>query len=643
MSSQPLGQVLRHIRKLIGSTEVSAPDAALLERFASARDEQAFEQLVDRHANLVYSVCRRVLDDEQDAADAFQATFFVLARKAGSIRKQASVSSWLYGVAFRVARKVRAKRSRRRTLEKQVIPMDIAATSAVPFDDLRGVLDEELNRLPPKYRDPLVLCYLQGQTHEQAARALGWPSGTMSRRIGRALGWLRQRLTSRGITLSSAVLATALVDQKLQAAAPSALLAETTRSAVLYASGTSLTGAAALLADETVHGLFLAKLRHMFVLALGVALVGTTAGVLYHAHRVETPNAAPPAADHGELVARLDATIDAFQPTPAERKIDRIGWARDLPDAERLARAHGRPVFLFSHGGSIATGRCGGSAFNLRANGLADDRVIARLNRSFVPVFASAGGDEGSGKPPPADRGEVSRLYHAALAARLKASDECMYLLSSDGVVRDVVSIGEAKNNPDRLLERLDRFAADQKAPDGEPVVPPAPLSVAPARPPGGIVLHLVARIGHHKPWSEFPAENWLVLSQEQTERLLRGALTRPGESWLVEPTASAEILTYFYPQTENNDVDTNRLDIQELRATVVSAEPGRVRARLDGRLLMKHRFYPSRDDDSMVEATLIGALDFDPATHRVLALRLVTEHGSYAGHTFKAVLRSVP
>jgi RNA polymerase sigma factor (sigma-70 family) len=646
MSSQPLGQVLRRIRKLIGSAEASAPDAALLDSFATTRDQQAFEDLVDRHANLVYSVCRRVLDDEEDAADAFQATFFVLARKAGSIRKQASVSSWLYGVAFRVSRKLRAKRSRRRAVEKQMIPMETAAPSPVVYDDLRRVLDEELDHLPEKYRDPLVLCYLEGQTHEQAAKTLGWPTGTMSRRIGRGLEWLRQRLARRGVTLSAVVLGTALVDQKLHAAAPAALMTDTVRGAVTYAAGTVMTGTAVVLADEMAHSLFVAKIRYLLVLAFGFTLVGTTAGVLMsRSSEAKRSDAPPPAAqsfEDGGLVARLDQAIDAFQPTPAERKIDQIGWARDIREAKRLARENARPVFLFTHTGRIGTGRCGGSAFNVRANGFADDRVIARLNRSYVPVLAAAE-DYVQGGQRAEEGGEMQQIYHAARGAKLPASDECIYLLSSDGNVREVIAIKEIKSNAQALLNRLDAFVARHQPREGAPVVPAAPLSVPPSAPPEGLVLHLVARVDHRKPWGEFPAENWLVLSPEEVEQLLAGAGTQPGDSWIINPVLSGQILTHFYPQTENNDVSKNRLDVQELRATVVATNGEIVRARLDGKLRMKHRFYSNREDDSFVDATLVGAIDFEPASRRVRAVRLMTEHATYGRYTFQVVLRSHP
>src|SRR5260221_8364631 len=153
MPNPPLGSVLRQLRRLVGGADgEESPDGLLLEQFATARDERAFEELLARHGPMVYNVCRRVLDNDHDAADAYQATFLVLARKAGSIRKRGSVGSWLYGVAYRVARKARSRAGRLRTSEEPVNPMCEAdpSTPAI-WSELRGVLDAELNGLPSKY------------------------------------------------------------------------------------------------------------------------------------------------------------------------------------------------------------------------------------------------------------------------------------------------------------------------------------------------------------------------------------------------------------------------------------------------------------------------------------------------------------
>src|SRR5262245_36773056 len=194
-------ELFRHLTPVAGA---GLADGQLLARFAAARDEGAFEALVRRHGPLVLSICRRVLRHEQDAEDAFQATFLVLVRKADAIAKREALSSWLYGVAYHVARKAQARTVRRQA--RQTDLHDLPAADAAPevlWRELRPVLDAEVNRLPPRYRAPFVLCYLQGKTNAQAARELGRPLGTIVAQLARARQQLRVRLARRGLALAA--------------------------------------------------------------------------------------------------------------------------------------------------------------------------------------------------------------------------------------------------------------------------------------------------------------------------------------------------------------------------------------------------------------------------------------------------------
>ncbi|MBL8796036.1 MAG: sigma-70 family RNA polymerase sigma factor [Planctomycetia bacterium] len=299
MSYPQLQPVLRHIRRLLGqSCGHQLPDGQMLERFALQREEAAFAALVERHGPMVWSVCRRVLNDDHEAEDAFQATFLVLTRKADAIRQRQSVASWLYGVAYRVALKARARIGKRRAREQHLLePAAEAAPSTgnehmdLALRELRSVLDEEVNRLPAKYRDPLVLCYFEGKTKDEAAAELGWPTGTVSGRLARARDLLRERLTRRGLAFSSALMVTMLTSSTSSAALPAELSANTVQAGIQLALGTATGGAisatALPLADSLLRDWTLARMRTFAVVALTVVLTVFGGGLAYSSLRPE--------------------------------------------------------------------------------------------------------------------------------------------------------------------------------------------------------------------------------------------------------------------------------------------------------------------------------------------------------------------
>lgn len=211
-------------------------DRELLLRFVNQRQEAAFETLVRRHGPMVQGVCRRVLGDAHEAEDAFQATFLVLVRKSDSIRRPELLANWLYGVAFRIAQKARVNASKR---ERMPMQSDQLATQEqlleVEWAEVKTVLDEEINRLPEKFRAPLVLCYFNGKTNIEAARLLGWPEGSISERLAKAREALRRRLNRRGLTLSAALLALLLSQKAASAAVPTVVVEATVTAAVVFA------------------------------------------------------------------------------------------------------------------------------------------------------------------------------------------------------------------------------------------------------------------------------------------------------------------------------------------------------------------------------------------------------------------------
>lgn len=200
MKTTDRGRLLPDLERLFQRGTASASDRALLVDFATEGDEAAFEALVNRHGPLVRGVCRRLLANPHDADDAFQATFLVLARKAGRIRDPDRLGPWLYGVAYRVAAKARSRAARRR--DRQPIVDDAPAPDdpRAEWSDVRPIIDAELNRLRSKHRDVLILCLIEGATAEEASARLGCPVGTVKSRLARARETLRARLIGRGVT-----------------------------------------------------------------------------------------------------------------------------------------------------------------------------------------------------------------------------------------------------------------------------------------------------------------------------------------------------------------------------------------------------------------------------------------------------------
>jgi RNA polymerase sigma factor (sigma-70 family) len=318
--------VLRHVRSMVNAARCpDLSDQELLARFLTSRDEAAFTALVERHGPMVLAVCRRVLHQHQDAEDACQATFLVLARSASSIRKHTSLGSWLHGVAYRLSRKLKDSSMRRRRREAQASATAAAAPeSEASWREVQAVLDDELSRLPEKFRAPLVACYLEGQARQEVAQQLGLPLNTLRGRLSQARERLRQRLARRGVTLSAALLVPALAEGEsaAEAAMPATLVVVTTRSAAAFAAGQAAgAGVQATRPVALAEGWLQTVIATKFKLAAAVlvALTVLAAGVGLAAWPDPPPISQPPVPD------RAGPAVDAAPGAQGKGRIDRYG------------------------------------------------------------------------------------------------------------------------------------------------------------------------------------------------------------------------------------------------------------------------------------------------------------------------------
>jgi RNA polymerase sigma factor (sigma-70 family) len=260
--------VLQHLRRsAVLHEDAEKTDSQLLEAFLRSRDQLALEILVRRHAPMVWGVCRRTLANHHEAEDAFQATFLVLLRKAAAIRNTELLPNWLYRVAYRTACKARQMAAKRRSREKQVtvLPEPQPEPHKDTFEpDLRAVLDEELGRLPAKYRIAVVVCDVEGRTRHEAARQLRMPEGTVASRLATGRALLAKRLLRRGLGVSATSLAATGFQQAASGAVPAALLANTVKAVGLPALGEAaaaglISTAVSPLADSVLRAMAVAK------------------------------------------------------------------------------------------------------------------------------------------------------------------------------------------------------------------------------------------------------------------------------------------------------------------------------------------------------------------------------------------------
>jgi RNA polymerase sigma factor (sigma-70 family) len=344
-------------------------DAELLGRYVSGRRdeaaEDAFAALVERHGPMVLGVCRRVLGDRHAAEDAFQATFLVLARKAGAIARREQLANWLHGVASRTALDARARADRRRARERKVSAR--AAVAVGPDDgpehlEFRAILDEELARLPASFRGPVILCELDGLSRQAAARRLGIPEGTLSSRLARAKDLLRHRLTRRGLA-PSAVAIEVLAREARAVLLPPSLAGSTVQAAARVAAGTSLAEAASAsvvtLTQGALDAMLLAKIKGLAFGLAAAAVVTTGVGVL-----AQAPTPAPSAEAKDDRLGAVEKKLDRILEALGGREAGAAGGFRDFnrwanrPGAMPAAgaSADASPTAPIAPGGAPPTG-----------------------------------------------------------------------------------------------------------------------------------------------------------------------------------------------------------------------------------------------------------------------------------------------
>ncbi len=291
------GTIISGLRRALGAGALAdADDGHLLEQFVAHQDEAAFAALLRRHGPMVWGICQRLVAHQQDAEDCFQATFLVLCRKANSIGRSNLLANWLFGVARRAALNAQARRSRRARHETLYGELpDRPAAETLLWDDVPSVLDDELARLPSRYRLPLLLCGLEGMTHAQASKSLGWPVGTVAGRLSRGRELLRTRLLRRGVMAPGAVLPVLLIPQAAPACVPPQLVAASVRSAMaLFMAGQSAPVEISATVASLVRGVLQKMLLHRVLTRSILAMVAALAlGGVAESWRISAESYAP--------------------------------------------------------------------------------------------------------------------------------------------------------------------------------------------------------------------------------------------------------------------------------------------------------------------------------------------------------------
>lgn len=427
MATGPANPIARYVQEVVGEHETEKlSDGQLVQRFAAYRDEAAFRALLRRHQPMVYGVCRRLLRDLHQADDAFQATFLVLARRAGAIGRQEAVGAWLYRVAFRIAMRAKMRNDRQRLREEPVSDVPAPSSGEAVSVELRPILDEELNRLPKKYRDPIVLRYFEEKAVEVVAAQLSWPLGTVKTRLSKARDLLKARLARRGLALTAVALEAAL-GETTSAAVPVVLTEATAQAAMLAAAGQAAgTAGAILLTEGVLKEMATSKLtKTVFGALVLVGLLAGGVGWLLSDLRADKPGAptespAAPRRAHAPAVVPPElAWVPPDAPGFVSVQVDKL-W--DAEFGQELRRQIGEKSPLTKFIANVVA--------NAEVQGILDLPNIRRLTVLVPPM----------GELPVADKDGIS----VAFAVTMRKPYERAKVLSA--LLEDAAAQKEDKN-----------------------------------------------------------------------------------------------------------------------------------------------------------------------------------------------------
>ena len=279
----------------------------------------------------------------------------------------------------------------------------------------------------------------------------------------------------------------------------------------------------------------------------------------------------------------------------------------------------------------------------MRAGPLSNPKVIELLNQYFVPVTSQnelVAEDNSPG--PPAEKAERKRIYLYFYGYKLGIGDVHVYIVAPNGNGIKSLDISNATNT-DHMVAFLNSIVQEQHLTPGPPAVKPHPTSVAPEAPADSFVMHLVSRSMQGGSWHEFPAENWIVLSKSETAQLLPAGTPARGATWQVPKPVAVKLVEWFYPQNEEKTgANRSRVDLADLRMTVTTLENGLARARIAGKVVLQHSFYPNGKSEDLAASELEGYIDFRVADRTIQRLRLVTDKAAYNGTPFRTSLVSM-